>query len=221
MSTEPRRRVEGRTLVSDRMPPIRLRVAESFDGAGRLRFVLYGVARVESFLFVAHDHHRVERLLLVQFEGYLDHNDHVYDYPITETVTIGGHAYLTDAAVMSLATPPPPDSDVGRALARLGELGYVLPAAGVSQRFVRVLDETKRNELLILYAEDLGAFGLTVDDVAPGGPGAERWDEIARSVRERALASFTVLDGDRGADGAGPGSPLSSSSLAQAWLAQA
>ncbi len=196
MGADPLRRVEGRTLVSDRMPAIRIEVAGAFEYVDRLRFVLYGVARVESFLFVAHHHQRVTKLLLVQFEGYLDDNDHVYDYPITETVTLGRHAYLTDTALVTLTPPTPPDSDVGRAIALLNGKGYALPAAGVGRRFVRLLDDARRNELLILYGEDLRDVGLTAEELAADERFAEWWAEIVPAVHDRALRSFTIRDND-------------------------
>ncbi len=176
-------------MISDRMPAIRIEIAGAFEYVGRLRFVLYGVARVEAFLFVAHHHQRVTKLLLVQFEGYLDDNDHVYDYQIAESITLGSHPYLTDAALVTLAPPPPPDSDLGRAISMLREQGFALPAAAVGVRFVRLLDEAKRNELLIIYGEDAGEAGRSAD-----APTAGHWSDLVSVVRERALRSFTIVD---------------------------
>ena len=70
MGPEPRRSVTGRTLVSDRMPAGRVDVSAGFAHAGRLGFVLNGVARAELFVFAAADDPPPGRLLVVQFEGY-------------------------------------------------------------------------------------------------------------------------------------------------------
>ena len=193
MSTEPNRHVEGRTLVSDRMPAIRIRVDDAFEYVDRLRFVLYGAAQVELFLFAAHDHRRVDRLVLVQFEGYLDDNDHVYDYPITEAVTLGGDVYLVDTLALSLTPPPPPDSDFGRVLALLRERRYILPLGAIVQRFVRVLDEARRNEILICYGEATDEPGPANGEVAVPGRAAEPSLAHIRELRERALDSFSVF----------------------------
>ena len=202
MSTEPFRRLEGHTLVSDRMPAIRIRVDDAFEYVDRLRFVLYGAAQVELFLFAAHDHRRVDRLVLVQFEGYLDDNDHVYDYPVTETVTLGGEVYLVDTMPLTLDAPPPPGSEFALVLALLRERGYTLPTVAVGQRFVRVLDEARRNEILIFYVETFDQALLAVGEVAVPGRDVEPPAALIRVVRERALGSFTILAGD---DGTVPG----------------
>ena len=187
MVTEPRRSVEGRTVVSGRMPAVRIKVAAGFAYAGRLGFVLHDVARVESFVFAAGGG-EAGRLLVVQFEGYLEGNDHVYDYPSTDTVLLGDRPFLADAAVVDLAPPPPPDSDVGRVLNLLEGQGYALPARAAVQRFVHLPDEAKRHELILFYAEGLGH----------GESEAAPREEVAGAVRERALESFTVRfpDGD-------------------------
>ena len=39
----------------------------------------------------------------------------------------------------------------------------------LTQRLVHLVDEQKRNELMIIYIEDLAAMKLTAKDLAPGG----------------------------------------------------
>ena len=54
------------------------------------------------------------------------------------------------------ANPGRPDSDGNRARAFLGTKGYRLGSDEVmSQRLVHLIDEAKRNELMIIYLEDL------------------------------------------------------------------
>ncbi len=71
-----RRDVDGNTLSSTAMPPIRIKVDDAFQYAGALHFILYDVAHVDVFLFVAAEQRHIHRLLIVQFEGYLDDNDY-------------------------------------------------------------------------------------------------------------------------------------------------
>ena len=71
----------------------------------------------------------------------------------------------------------------------LRERGFALPAAAVRQRFVRLLDEAKRNELLIIYGEDAGEAGRSADSHA-----ADQWSNLVPAVRERALRSFSIVD---------------------------
>ena len=188
MDAEPRRDVAGRVLVSDRTPAVRIEVAAGFAHLGRLRFVLADVARVEAFVFAAGGD-RGGRLLVVQFEGYLADNDHVYDYPLAEPVVLGGRPFLTDAAVVALEPPPRPTSDIGRVLDLVRARGYALPVRAAVRRFVHLPDAARRDELLINYAEGIG-------DEADAAP-------TAAAVLERALASFAVRFPNGSGAGAG------------------
>ena len=99
MQATPPRAVDGNVLVSTALPPIRVRVDPGLAYTGRLQFILYDVDRVDLYLFVRTDGPRAVQALLAQFEGYLDHVDATYAYPETETVTLGAHTYVADAAV--------------------------------------------------------------------------------------------------------------------------
>jgi len=72
-----------------------------------------------------------------------------------------------------------PRSDVARAASFLESKGYKVGESIVFQRFVRLVDEARRNEFILLYVEDAS--------VAPGGAKA------VREISGRALKGFTVL----------------------------
>ena len=80
-----RRRVKGRTLVSDILPPIRIKFDKDFKYVGSQSFTLYNSAQVEQFFFVAASGNRIKRVFMVQFEGYLPNNTHTYKYEISNT----------------------------------------------------------------------------------------------------------------------------------------
>ena len=84
------RSVEGRTLSSRELPPLRIKFGKEFKYVGAQSFVLYGNAQVEQHFFVDADGGRIRRMFLVQFEGYLPTNTHTYDYQIKDTVNLGG-----------------------------------------------------------------------------------------------------------------------------------
>ncbi len=84
------RTVTDNVLHSDRLPAVRISVHPDFAYAGSLRFILNAVAHVEQHHFViADERRRVQRLVWVQFEGYLDDNAHTYHYPMMDTLTLG------------------------------------------------------------------------------------------------------------------------------------
>ncbi|MGH9903582.1 MAG: hypothetical protein ACRD68_17385, partial [Pyrinomonadaceae bacterium] len=192
---KPTRRVKGRTLVSAEMPAVRIEFDKAFKYAGGHSFILYDVARAEQHFFVDADREgRVRRMYWVQFEGYLPTNTHAYRYRSNQTVQIGGLDFIADSGPRNLAAGTGrPDSDGSRARDFLASKGF-RPASDdiLSQRLVHLIDEAKRNELMIIYVEDLGGTGLKAADLAEGGSAAARWGEISKGLLERAVKGLKV-----------------------------
>lgn len=178
MAPNARRMVDSHTLVSDSQPAVVVEVAAGFAYVGRPQFILSDVASVDAFVFAVGDEGRPARLLVVQFEGYLESNDHTFDYSFADTILLGNRQFHTDTTVVALSPPPPRGSDMGRVLDLPRRRHYPLSGRATVMRFVYLPDAARRNELLILYAEAVG------EGVVDTG--------FERPVRERALASFTV-----------------------------
>ncbi|HJU53125.1 MAG TPA: hypothetical protein VJ715_01090 [Pyrinomonadaceae bacterium] len=191
----PARRVEGRTLVSNALPPIRLKFDKDFDYVGTQSFILYNSAQVEQHFFVDADGGRIRRMFMVQFEGYLPTNKHIYDYKIKDTIRLGGLDFMYDTNVANVPAfrKQYPDSDAGRAAAFLEAKGYLLEGEDIIfQRYVRLVDEARRNELLVIYYENLKGTGLTAADLSADGRAAAERDRLFREVQKRALKGFKV-----------------------------
>lgn len=189
------RTVKDRTLTSTEMPAVRLEFSKPFEYAGGHSFILYEVANAEQHFFVDADKDgRIKRMYWVQFEGYLPSNTHSYDYKSPKKVNIGGVDFFADAYARNIkANPGRPDSDGSRARAFLAGKSYRLGSDEVlSQRLVHLVDEAKRNELMIIYLEDLSEMKLTAADLAKGGKAADRWDEISKALLERATAGMKL-----------------------------
>ena len=187
--------VVGQVLTSSGMPSVRMKFDQAFKYVGTQSFVLYDVANAEQHFFVDADKTgRIKRMYWVQFEGYLESNNHTYKYPVTKTVNIAGLDFIADAYARNLkANPGRPDSDGSRARAFLQSKGYRIASDEVlSQRLVHLVDERKRSELMIIYLEDLSAMGLTAADVAEGGKAFAQWSQISTQLLERALKNMEV-----------------------------
>jgi hypothetical protein len=189
------RDVVGSLLTSTYLPPIRIQVDPAFHYLGKLQFTLYNVAQVEVFVFVVADRQHATRVLLFDFEGYLEDNTYTYEYPTTATVNLGGQEYLADAWLLTdeLLAQQRPDSDVIQIFTFIQQQGYTLPNTAMVQRFVRLVDAAKRNELLVFYIEALASLGVSeaersAEELAP----AQR-ERITQAVGERAIASFRVV----------------------------
>lgn len=192
---QPTRKVEGQVLTSAEMPAVRVEFDRAFKYVGGHSFILYDVARAEQHFFVDADAEgRIRRFYWVQFEGYLPSNTHAYDYKANKTVSVGHLDFIADAFPRNIkGNQGRPDSDANRARAFLEGKGYRMASDEIlSQRLVHLVDKEKRNELMIIYIEDLGATGLTAADLSPGGRAADRWDEISKGLLERATKGMKV-----------------------------
>jgi len=191
-----RRRVKGRTLTSDALPPIKIKFDKDFKYVGSQSFILYNSAQVEQFFFADADQGRIKRIFMVQFEGYLPDNTHTYTYNISNTVKLGALDFMYDTSVVNVPAfrKQYPDSDAGRAAAFLEGKGYQLEGEDIIyQRFVRLVDDARRNELLIIYYENLSGTGFTAADLSENGRAASQREKVFQEVRQRALKNFTVM----------------------------
>jgi hypothetical protein len=187
--------VAGQVLTSNGMPSVRMKFDQAFKYVGTQSFVLYDVANAEQHFFVDADKTgRIKRMYWVQFEGYLESNNHTYTYPVTKSVNIAGLDFIADAYARNIkANPGRPDSDGSRARAFLESKGYRMASDEVlSQRLVHLVDERKRSELMIIYLEDLSAMGLAAADLAKDGKAAARWDQISNELLGRALKNMEM-----------------------------
>lgn len=197
MSDQPQRMVENNMLTSTDLPHLKVQITDAFEYVGRLQFVLYDCADVDLFVFAASDdEQRARRLIMVQFEQFQESNDKTYNYPSSLRASLGSHDYIRDNFVTNLqvAVEARPDSDSARAINLLRERGYELPDDVISTRFVRMVDDTRRKEVLFSYSEDLGGLGLTAEDLAPEGKAAALRDTLEQGVYERALAALAVIE---------------------------
>ena len=181
------RRVKGQILTSASLPTIRIRFRKAFKYVGSQQFILYDRAQVEQHFFVDADkQQRIKRMYMVQFEGYLPNISGSYNYPVTKTVSLAGQNYIVDAEVIPnvpAAIKQDAQSDVARAASFLEGKGYRIGEGIVFQRFVRLVDEAKRSEFILLYVEDLSGAGVDA---------AEK-EKAVQEFSGRALKGFKIL----------------------------
>ena len=188
------RTVQNNLLRSDEVPVACLQIDPLFRYVGNTSFILYDIAHVEQHHFVVVDSkNRIERLLWFQFEGYLDNNQRKYNYSGMETVVLKDLTFLHDADVSNIDDDynERPTSDFAHVIDFLKEKGYTLEGDAMFKRLVW-LDTSLRNELMIIYSENLASTGHKIADFSKGGRSAAEWPALSRSLHERALASFTI-----------------------------
>jgi hypothetical protein len=190
------RGVRDNVVYSSEMPRIWVQVSENFRYVGSLRFILKNAAWVEIYYFAEADGTALKRTFHVQFEGYLPDNAYSYHYPSNERVRLGDHDYIFDAAFWSPNeyVKQHPDTDVAQGNWLLAENGYDVDSMKdvMRERYVRLLDDAKRNEILFIYAENLALYGLTAADLE--GVHASEWSRLRAEMHERSHSVFQVFD---------------------------
>ncbi len=190
----PERTVENNVIISERDPKVRIELPKSVHYVGADRWVLYGIANCELHAFVeADDQQNVQRLYWVQFEGYLPSKPelhHRYDLP--RHATIGGLDFYVDTWTGANDDKVRAGSDTEHIKALIRAKGYKMPAEMMYVRLVHLLDEQKRKELMIIYAEDLAPVGLTAADLKKSGKAHDQWPAIKKSLVGRAEKKLKI-----------------------------
>ena len=188
----PERKVQGNTITSTSDPVARIELINLPVYVGTDRWILYGFSNCELHAFVEADNQRnVQRLYWIQFESYLPTRPelhHIYNSP--RHTHIGGLAFYVDTWVEPTREHIQAGSDVEHIHRLLGSHGYKLPSAMMSVRFVHLLDDQKRKELMFLYSEDVASTGLSASQLR--GPAHDKWPKIEKGLIERAEKSIAI-----------------------------
>ena len=179
------RLVKGQVLTSTNLPSIRIRFDKRFKYVGSQKFILYDRAQVEQVFFVDADNEkRVKRMYMIQFEGYLPNVDATYNYAVEKTIDLGGQTYIINTETIpnvQAALNQDPRSDSAHAGAFLAGKGFRFSESVMYQRFVRLVDQTKRNEFILVYIEETGTIAVPDKDRA------------MQELSTHALKGFTIL----------------------------
>jgi hypothetical protein len=189
----PERHIQGAGLLSERDPAIRIQLPRSAHYVAGDRWKMFDLADCELHVFVSADEKKViHRLYWIQFEQYLPKRpDLRYEYKDPLMVRIGGKDFFVNTSIGNTSGAPRPGSDNAKVQELLVAAGYSPPAEMISARFVRVLDDTRRRELMLIYSEDTSLAGVTEASVAEGGAQRARWPAISRAFLERAKKAFS------------------------------
>ncbi len=208
------RYVDGEVFVSESTPAFEMRVDEGLGYVGAIDFVLWDKARAQRHHWVdANESGEIDRLLILQFESFLDSVEGNYSFGIPaddqaagsnyrfspQEITLGGHGYVHNTWAYDNAQNmrEKTDGEAARTGRFLEERGLRLDAEVVMSRFVRAVGDDARNELIIFYIEPIAALGHHLDDFPDGGPPSETYDQMSAGLLQRSLAAFEFRSSTR------------------------
>jgi hypothetical protein len=192
-TTAPRYFRDG-VLVSTCRPMLRLSADPGFRYLSAHSFRIRNVAGGERHVFVDTEGRRVRRLLLLQFEGYLDGVEGSYRYGITNPVVLGGETYSQNVYLFSSQGDLAPEGIATRTFLEQHHLEW--PDEQMMSRFVRTVDPARRHELIIFYDESVADAGYTLAQIGDDGGVRPPYRAVAESLTARSLRAFTILAPD-------------------------
>ncbi len=205
------RSVDGTILISDKLPKIKIKVDDEFKFIGNFDFEIIAlsdeykdevkgkaIAAGERFVFAVADVNKVvEKLFIVQLEGFLPGFDFKFNYNFANADFIGDNKYrhntwFYDSKKLAEQNP---HGEGAKTRLFLEEKGFKLEDQFMMSRFVGLASEDRKNEIIIFYIEMLnGTTGYTLEEYENLKDGEEA-KTIDSSFVERSKKSFTIIEG--------------------------
>jgi len=187
-------RVSGNTFISSRNPDVRVRVSGRFKYVGSVPFTIENSAAGKRYVFVqANSNKHIERMFIIQQEGFLSSADDTYKYPITNPAKLGiweyQHSVIFDDNSARIHEEPGKEADVTRRF--LTTHGYFLESELIMSRFARPADPERKHEIIFFCYENLSSYGRKLADFPEGMNSPEKQD-IERKMDENCRSAFQV-----------------------------
>ncbi len=203
------RSVTNNVLTSDSLPKIKIKVDKEFKYIGKFDFEIIAssdeypddmigkpVATGERLVFaLADEENRIEKLFIVQFEGFLSTNDFMYNYNFDNADFIGKNKYRHNTWYYDgkVSIKENPLGEWAKTESFLKEKNLVLEDHLMMSRFVGLASEDRKNEVIIFYHEMLKkSTGYSLSEwensVSP-----EEVLSIDSAFVQRSKSSFTII----------------------------
>ncbi len=201
------RTLQDGALVSLANPAMRLKPDDAFDYAGSVTLTIKGIALAERHHWVVADEGRVKKLIIVQFEGFLDDADGQYNIALPsanlsganykfspERIELGDKSFVhnTWAFDNAASARDNPGLEAAATLNILTDKGYAIDGELIMSRFGAALGDDRRHELIIFYIEPVADHGWTLADFPDGDPLTEKYELFSNSLTKRSLVSFDI-----------------------------
>lgn len=206
-----KRVVKGNVLISDEFPKIEITVDKEFDYIGSFDFEIIAssdeysldmqgkpVAAGERFVFASTDENQsVNKLFIVQFEGFLPENDLIFNYDFSNAEYIGKNKYRHNTWFYDskIALQENPNGEGAKTRDFLQGKGLLLEYQFMMSRFVGLASKDRKREIIIFYHEMLNkATGYSLDEYENLN-GNEEANSILKAFIKRSRESFKITKG--------------------------
>jgi hypothetical protein len=186
------RTFENHTLRSESLPEISIHISPDLTYFGQLSIKVGDVAEAEEHVFAKTVHGKLRRVFIAHFEHFLPGNDHFFDYPHLRMANLGGQEYLHQTWALA-------DFE----LFELPEMREFLKSHKIAaeanwlvDRYVRVVDEGRKHEVILFYLEAASENPAGIHYSGPNEPPPPQAPppQAERKLIDRARHAFQVLD---------------------------
>jgi hypothetical protein len=189
MEFGPIRAVKDDTILSPYLPRLGVRINDDLVYLGDLQYILQGTYHVEEFIYLRPSSlGHVTRLLLVQFEGFLDNKEGKYPDPQGSTITLADDTYQYSLNLIDLPGyyKKMPSSNLTHAADYVRQRSYTLTGDMVYQTFMRLVTEDHRDRFSVHCLERSNNPDLTPEML-------EQSTDLHPVLLEHALENFSIV----------------------------
>lgn len=195
-SQSPQSKIEGNSFISPENPKIIVRVDERLKYLGIVPFTIDQIAGGFRYIFVQADPAKhIQRMFVIQQEGFFPSINDTYKYPITSPARLGNadyqHSVILDDNAATIREEPGKEAAATQRF--LVEHEYTLEPELVMSRYARPADAERKHEIIFFCFENLSSYGRKLADFAGNANDAQK-ESIKAKADENCRAAFHVAD---------------------------
>ena len=194
---EPVWQAEGNTVISMAKPSLAIRVVEDIPYIGRHPIRIRDVAAGERLVFADTEGSKINRMLILQFEGFLPHvEDGQYRYNFDGRPEVAGYPFRSNPFAFDLekTRAENPGNESASTAVFLEEQGLVPPKIWMMWRSLTAELPERRDELIIFYVEAGADHDMTMADIYDPvtDNSTDAWRQFMVGLEQRANSSYEL-----------------------------
>jgi len=176
-------------VISSDLPNIIVQVNSGLGYLGKVHLNIKSHASAEQFYFAEIIHGKPSKMFIIHFEHFHADNDHYFDYPRMNMVSIGGFEFLQQTwAIMDFEL-----FNIQEVASFFVQSGLSIEPNWLVNRYVTIVDETRKHEFILFYLEPGSTCQVPLSQLQPGAARHDKWPAIEQNLIKRANQVFKLI----------------------------
>ena len=171
------------------LPDFTIHIDPAWNFIGKVSLEVNGLADAEQYYFCLTQDSTLGNAFIVHFEHFHEENDHFFEYPRLRMVNLGGVEFLNQ----TWAIPNFELFHLYGVKNLFTKLGIQPEPDWLVNRYVTVMGESKKNELILFYLEPGSHTHMPLVDLLPEGKSFHQWPDIEKRLMQKALNVFSII----------------------------